>query len=101
MSSLVLIHKGGARKTVEVIGAEAGSYPRLLLAWPLAGMYVLDLRHNVLRVCDGSLSRRKAIPFWSALSLEGAKAIWSDLREQRKHTLAMMTAANLRKGPVK
>jgi hypothetical protein len=89
MSSLVLVHKGGSRKTVEVVGAEAGSYPRLLLAWPLAGMYVLDLRHNVIRHCDGSLSRRKAIPFWSALSLEGAKEIWQDLRARRKE--AMMT----------
>ncbi len=80
--TLELVHVGGSRKTLEVLGCDAGSYPRLLLHWPTAGMYVLDIPTNVLRQCDCVMNRRKALP-WHAADRDLAYQMWKEYRREK------------------
>lgn len=76
MITLELVHLGGTKKTVEVVGH--GHLPRLFIRWPLAGEYVLDVNRNYIQ-------RNKQ---WKAADIVFARAVWiAMVKERRAHLI--------------
>ena len=80
MKEMELIHLGGERKIVPILGlviASGKKYQRLSIAWPcLAGLYQYDvIKHQLIKA-----------PMWSAVDKEAIYAYWHLLRygEKRK-----------------
>jgi hypothetical protein len=65
---LTLVHIGGERKSVVVLGQEGY---KLLIRWGIAGTYKLDLKSNLLLRTRGQ---------WSAADIEIARSVWRQLR---------------------
>ena len=82
MSTITLIHRGGAKRDIEVLGIDASKYPFLLLHWPLAGQYVLDINRNQLSSVIRKANKSAIMP-WVAYDKEGAYRMWAGLKAER------------------
>jgi hypothetical protein len=69
-----LLHKGGERKIVQVTGHDKTH--SLLIAWPMSGVFRLDLKLNQLipKSKKGFGAR-----MWGAADLERCWQVWNDL----------------------
>lgn len=82
MSMITLIHRGGSTKDVEVLGIDASRLPMLLLVWPLAGMYVLDINRNQVSSVIRKANKSAIMP-WVAYDKAGAYSLWAKLKAER------------------
>ena len=79
LQEILLVHLGGSTKMVSVL--RATPVLRLEVRWDLAGIYVLDLKHNELK--DSRL-RRGGQAIWKAADLEMCKRIYWNLMNPPK-----------------
>jgi hypothetical protein len=100
---LILIHRGGEERTVDVVGAEVPSTfylakkletekGTLKIAWPLAASYYhLELPINVL---TRPLSKKKdALALWSAKDIAEAWRIWRLMAEPKRQRPGIVSSA--------
>lgn len=78
MKELELIHLGGQRITIPILGlveASGKKYKRLSVQWPcLAGLYQYDvIKHQLVKA-----------PMWSAVDKEKVYQYWHELRYGKK-----------------
>jgi hypothetical protein len=76
---LELRHKNGDWREVLVVRAERPA--KLIVRWPLGGMWELDLRKNVLRGAEQ----------WGAFDMKWAWRLWLEMVSDRKPTETLET----------
>ena len=78
---LILRHIGGATHAVEVLGAEAGNQRELMVRWDMDSGYTVELATgSLIRIKGGRIVKRF---LWKVADLDGARALWARLRQER------------------